>query len=498
MLNSKNNNNNNNNNNNQDEDHLNSNIFENLAFVFDKTINLKRKTELIKIIKKNGGKSCYSCTKATHLISTKEGYLEKTQKVEQALSLGIPILVKEFVHDCVLKKELLPDETFLVSSLVSDSSVLSLPQELEVNLNNEDNNTLTSINKVELGDKKTTTTNTTNNSSPSISLIALEDISGNRANTTAQIYQKALEAENQALKERIKEIEHEFKCYINTKENLEMEKDLEINKLLESQRNYSTLKACLLRDLENKCKEVIDLEFILEEYQARNAILTDRLKGSNKPGGNDEEKKVIQTKLDQMTTLKIQLDNENTQLNSEIESLKLNSLRGHHIFGLENNISINQENQSKLPINNQNQTLHNEGIKNDLEGVKSKKSEKLGARILRFFRCGSSNSSSAQVKSNNSNKSTTSYLSSSSSSSNTSTPSYPYNKNNNTSPLVPPPHLPPLPAWRYKYISAVLPTSLTKPSSRVENFFKDESLILSSSPFKQSSNSLIIFYDLGH
>ncbi|EGC31365.1 hypothetical protein DICPUDRAFT_82744 [Dictyostelium purpureum] len=468
----------NNNNNNQDlsssteihqeKNQINSNIFENCAFVFDKTINLKRKNQLIKIIKKNGGKSCYSCTKDTHLITTKEGYLEKTQKVEQALSLGIPILVKEFVHDCVLKKELIPVETFLVSFLTSNASILSSSQELEVKSNDVYKNMLSSVNKVNLDDNTVTTTETTKNSSPIISLIALEEINGNSANT-AQCNQQFLEAENQALKDKIKEIEYEFKCYKIAKENLEIEKDLEIKKLKEVQRYNSTVKESLLRDLENRCKEVIDLEFILEEYQARNAKLTDRLKSSNKPDGSDEEKKIIQTKLDQMTTLKIQLDNENTQLNSEIEGLKkLHSLRGHHIFGLENNISSNQESQSKIPINHQNQTILNEGIKNELEGVKSKKSEKLGARIARFFRCGRSNSGSAKLESNNSNKSSTSKLPSSSSSNNSTSPSTFY-KNNNTSPLVPPPHLPPLPAWRYKYISLVLPNSLAKPSSGVQN-----------------------------
>ncbi|EGC33007.1 hypothetical protein DICPUDRAFT_98700 [Dictyostelium purpureum] len=155
VINSNSNNNNNNNNNNedlsssteihQDENQLNSNIFENLGFVIDITINLKRKMELVKIIKKNGGKSCYSCTKATHLITTKQGYIEKTQKVQQALSLGIPILVKEYVHYCAFKKELLPVETYLVSSLISNTSVLSLSQELEVKSNDEDHNGITNI-----------------------------------------------------------------------------------------------------------------------------------------------------------------------------------------------------------------------------------------------------------------------------------------------------------------------------------------------------------------
>ncbi|EGC37397.1 hypothetical protein DICPUDRAFT_76955 [Dictyostelium purpureum] len=519
---------------NQDENQLNSNIFENLAFVYDKCINLKRKNELIKIIKKNGGKSCYSCFKATHLITTVQGYVDKTEKVQQALSLGIPILVKEYIHSCVSKKELLPVENYLASSSTSNNAVLSVSQDLVVNTSNSissmnnsklksdhssegesksmsssiNSNTITkecncisteklsntfaSVGKVDIDEKKTTTTKPSNNSSPIITLNASEDINGNGSSTTAQLNQQVLEAENQAINERIKMIEHEFESYRIAKEKLVMEKDTEIKQLLEIQRKSSILKESLFRDLENRCKEVIDLEFILEEYKARNVKLTDRLERYNNPSGHDEEKMVIQTKLDEMTSLKLQLNNENIQLCSEIRRLKkLHTERDKHIIGSEKNKSTNQETQSKVVTNHQNAAVQNEGIKNELEGAKSKESENFVARIARFFRCGSAQLKS-KSKSNNSVKNEPLILPGSQNSqlpnslvsannnalgdriepnttSNSKNSSSPLYKNNNTSPLVPPQHLPQLPVWRYKYISAVLPTSKAKPSQRVQN-----------------------------
>ncbi|EGC28612.1 hypothetical protein DICPUDRAFT_159937 [Dictyostelium purpureum] len=63
--------------------------------------------------------------------------------------------------------------------------------------------------------------------------------------------------------DRIKEIEHESESYRIAKKNLAMEKDLETKQFIESQRNSN-------------------------QYQDSNAKLTDRIKRSNEPGGNDQ------------------------------------------------------------------------------------------------------------------------------------------------------------------------------------------------------------------
>ncbi|GAM26745.1 hypothetical protein SAMD00019534_099200 [Acytostelium subglobosum LB1] len=107
---------------------LSSNIFENLGFVIDQSINLKRKMDLVKIIKRNGGKSCYSCgAKSTHLITTPQGFVDNTAKVQQALALGIPIVVKEFVHHCAYKKQLLEVEPYRITATSIPSESLSNP-----------------------------------------------------------------------------------------------------------------------------------------------------------------------------------------------------------------------------------------------------------------------------------------------------------------------------------------------------------------------------------
>ncbi|EGC37120.1 hypothetical protein DICPUDRAFT_94142 [Dictyostelium purpureum] len=380
------------------------------------------------------------------------------------------------------------------------------------------------------------------NSSPIISLNISEDINGNSASTTAQSNnEQVLEAENQVLKDRIKEIEHEFESYRIAKENLAMQKDLEIEQLLESQRisssfvvdprnlddelpaemmlqaeqlrklvsenseqkvhletvrhentklksriedieeetrqrmeeelnllreqtnlkllEFGTLKESLLRDLENRCQKVIDLELVLDEYQDRNATLTDRLKRANKPGGNDQETMLIQTKLDEMTSLKHQLNNENNKLKSEIDRLKkLHTLRGEHIISLENTIAINQENQYKLAINHQTLTVEFERIKNELERVNSNQPENSGARVARVIRGGGGNSGSAHLTSNNSNTASTNKL------------------NYHTTPTP---------------LTSNLYNNTKKSTKELNNSVKAEPLILSGSPFNQSPNSLV-------
>ncbi len=95
---------------------------ETCVFVIDQYIPLKKKVELIRMIKSNGGKSVYSVSdkvltfllqtlddikhphydfQSTHLVTTQEGFNEWSAKVAAAKSLGVHIVSKEFVVDSV-------------------------------------------------------------------------------------------------------------------------------------------------------------------------------------------------------------------------------------------------------------------------------------------------------------------------------------------------------------------------------------------------------------
>ncbi|KAN0009274.1 hypothetical protein ACTFIU_006553 [Dictyostelium citrinum] len=367
--------------------------------------------------------------------------------------------------------------------------------------------------------------------------------------------EQLLESENQKLQKRIQEIELEFETYKIAKENLTMQKDLEIEQLLESQRisssfvvdprnlddelpaemmlqaeqirklitenseqkvhfeatknentklknriemieeetrqrmeeelnvlreqtnqklsEFGSLKESLIRDLENRCQKVIDLELVLDELQDRIVTLNERLKRANKPGGVDQEAAFVQSKLDEITAVKHQLVIENNKHKTEVERLKkLLSHRGEHILILEKTMAINQESLFKLALNHNALTIEHDRAKNELErlnnllvqgGIDSQNTG--GARVARVIRGGGGNNQSKKV---NPSSSSSAAASSSSSTlinhSNLST-------NNHTTPTP---------------LSANLYSNTKRSTKELNTGVKAEPLSLSGSPFNTS------------
>lgn len=79
-----------------------SGILDKCVFVIDQYIPLKKKVELIRMIKTSGGISVYSVSeKSTHLVTSPEGFSEGSAKVQAAKNLGLHIVSKEFVVDSI-------------------------------------------------------------------------------------------------------------------------------------------------------------------------------------------------------------------------------------------------------------------------------------------------------------------------------------------------------------------------------------------------------------
>nr|AAR39436.1 kinesin family member 3 [Dictyostelium discoideum] len=364
------------------------------------------------------------------------------------------------------------------------------------------------------------------------------------------VNEQLLESENQKLQKRIQEIELEFETYKIAKENLTMQKDLEIEQLLESQRisssfvvdprnlddelpaemmlqaeqirkliaenseqkvhfeatknensklknriemieeetrqrmeeelnvlreqtnqklsEFGSLKESLIRDLENRCQKVIDLELVLDELQDRIVTLNERLKRVNKPGGGDQEAAFVQSKLDEITAVKHQLVIENNKHKTEVERLKkLLSHRGEHILILEKTMAINQESLFKLALNHNALTIEHDRAKNELEKLNNLLSQvgvdaqnTGGARVARVIRGGGGNN---QLKKFN--------HSSSSSTSSSSALNHSSINNNHTTPTP---------------LSANLYSNTKRSTKELNTGVKAEPLSLSGSPFNTS------------
>ncbi|KAM9955534.1 hypothetical protein ACTFIW_000439 [Dictyostelium discoideum] len=365
------------------------------------------------------------------------------------------------------------------------------------------------------------------------------------------VNEQLLESENQKLQKRIQEIELEFETYKIAKENLTMQKDLEIEQLLESQRisssfvvdprnlddelpaemmlqaeqirkliaenseqkvhfeatknensklknriemieeetrqrmeeelnvlreqtnqklsEFGSLKESLIRDLENRCQKVIDLELVLDELQDRIVTLNERLKRVNKPGGGDQEAAFVQSKLDEITAVKHQLVIENNKHKTEVERLKkLLSHRGEHILILEKTMAINQESLFKLALNHNALTIEHDRAKNELEKLNNLLSQvgvdaqnTGGARVARVIRGGGGNN---QLKKFNPS-------SSSSTSSSSSALNHSSINNNHTTPTP---------------LSANLYSNTKRSTKELNTGVKAEPLSLSGSPFNTS------------
>jgi len=122
---------------------------------------------------------------------------------------------------------------------------------------------------------------------------------------------------------------------------LQLVKDQTTAKLSE----FDAVKAALLKDLENRCQKVIELEILLDEAREQYQTLLVQVKNSN---SKTLQQKCIflQRNLEQLTTVQQQLVNENNRLKLENQVyVKQLAIRNERIHGLE---LLLQDAQEKL------------------------------------------------------------------------------------------------------------------------------------------------------
>jgi len=108
---------------------------------------------------------------------------------------------------------------------------------------------------------------------------------------------------------------------------------------------FDAVKAALLKDLENRCQKVIELEILLDEAREQYQTLLVQVKNSN---SKTLQQKCIflQRNLEQLTTVQQQLVNENNRLKLENQVyVKQLAIRNERIHGLE---LLLQDAQEKL------------------------------------------------------------------------------------------------------------------------------------------------------
>jgi len=132
-----------------------------------------------------------------------------------------------------------------------------------------------------------------------------------------------------------------------------LEKELQSVRDQTNQRlaEFDALKAALLKDLENRCQKVIELEILLDEAREQYQTLLLQVKNSN---SKTLQHKVnfLQKNLEQLTTVQQQLVNENNRLKLENQVyVKQLGIRNERIHGLELLLQDAQEKLQKHATN---------------------------------------------------------------------------------------------------------------------------------------------------
>ncbi|EFA83711.1 kinesin family member 3 [Heterostelium album PN500] len=275
-------------------------------------------------------------------------------------------------------------------------------------LNNNNNNNNNQVDSTDNSSKLEELIDDDNNDTTSNPVISLTDVDNNKNNNNSSLDEipsemmfqaeqlRKLLNENSEQKSTLDTLKNENKRLNaklnNIEEEMRQRMEEELNMLREQTNQklseFGSLKESLLRDLENRCQKVIDLELVLDEFQDRNATLTERLKRTSKMNG-EQENSLVQLKLDEMTSVKHQLSIENNKLKQETQRCnKQLTLRNEHILRLEDTLKESQERFYKLALNH-------DSLNNELNKYKSMESDKKnplapsdGARIVRPLRGG--------------------------------------------------------------------------------------------------------------
>jgi len=133
----------------------------------------------------------------------------------------------------------------------------------------------------------------------------------------------------------------------NVDDTGKLEKELQLVREQTNQKlaEFDSLKTALLRDLENRCQKVVELEMLLDEAREQYQSLLVQVKNSN---SKTLQQKCIflQRNLEQLTTVQQQLVNENNRLKLENQVyVKQLAIRNERIHGLE---LLLQESQEQL------------------------------------------------------------------------------------------------------------------------------------------------------
>ncbi|KAK9462128.1 P-loop containing nucleoside triphosphate hydrolase protein [Lipomyces oligophaga] len=113
--------------------------------------------------------------------------------------------------------------------------------------------------------------------------------------------------------------------------------------------DFETIKRSLMRDLQNRCERVVELEISLEEVREQYKAV---LKTANATKGQQKRMALLERNLDQLTQVQRALVDQNAQLKRECAVLDRKvRLRNERITGLE---SLLQDSQERLVVETEN------------------------------------------------------------------------------------------------------------------------------------------------
>lgn len=187
----------------------------------------------------------------------------------------------------------------------------------------------------------------------------------------------------------LKRANEELQTVISDKENksdghknvAEKEKDMErIRKTMAQQlADFDVMKKALMRDLQNRCEKVVELEISLDETREQ---YNNVLRNSNNKA---QQKKMafLERNLEQLTNVQKQLVEQNSSLKKEVAIAERKLLaRNERIQALE---ALLQDAQEKLTTQNQKFEAQLQAVRERLEQARSQKSQNSIAGSLSGF-----------------------------------------------------------------------------------------------------------------
>ncbi|KAL1922387.1 uncharacterized protein VTP21DRAFT_9926 [Calcarisporiella thermophila] len=182
--------------------------------------------------------------------------------------------------------------------------------------------------------------------------------------------------------DELQTVVHQQPKIVDSKEIAEKEKDIERIRQTMSQQlaDFEMMKKALMRDLQNRCEKVVELEMSLDETreQYNQAVKTNNNKAQQK------KMAFLERNLEQLTNVQKQLVEQNATLKKEvaIAERKL-ATRNERIQNLE---MLLQEAQEKLTMQNQKFETQLQSVRERLEQARTQKSQNPAFTALNFGR----------------------------------------------------------------------------------------------------------------